>query len=305
MRILQVSLVLAFAASACTTETASDPGDLTNPPTSVDEEIEFIEHAQSLSQSTAAAAGLANCTCYYTYDEECPIGWACSEMFGNFGCQRRDTKGGTLAGGCTADAPGRGACTKDSDCRYGAPCINKSCMKKVAPCDGQCAPAGKGTVCGIEDPKVLADFASAWGGFVIERAVAGGGKIGVDVNELGARFGLTEECSFYLSRASLGLTELCLGADVIQHPSEEHKVEEHTISEIAADECQQRIAAGCSAMLVDGLREPSNRIDPLQYLPPECGAIRASRGCFGLAPEACLTARLDALVLSLTTPQGR
>lgn len=276
-----------------------------------EEKTPLVEEPSPLDTSTDMAAKPA-CTCYFAVGEaDCPIGYECSEMFSDFGCTRMLPKQGVLGGGCTDPVPLTMPCQQDADCGdqtkpFPPKCIDKVCVPKTSPCDGQCAPATNGTVCGVEPRDRLARFGQIWAEALITTADQGGGKIDPALVASASEVELSPECRFFMSRSVLGIAELCLGNNFIGHPTDMHETLEHRIGDLRRDPCRRDMAMMCYETLLSAVSGGTTELDLSRALPASCrSGPPVSYACRDSAPMKCIEERLEAKVVALTTPEVR
>ena len=247
----------------------------------------------------------ADCTCYFSYHDECPVGWSCSRDYQEFSCTRMQPKGGAVFGGCTEAVPLQ-PCAEDGSCpnEFLYKCVDGQCIPKISGCDGRCAPADEGSSCGLEEPYPLSVAVGAWAEAIVQTGLGGGGEISpqLDWDALAAT-DLGEECGVIAARTALSVFEMCGGRQFVEHPTHLHQVEDHRVGDLRKNACPVDAVQACFGILLPGLAYPGEPAK-LMGAPASCrDGIPVSQGCAGADdPIACLSARLRDAITLLTTP---
>ena len=188
--------------------------------------------ATTTAPTTASTSSI--CTCYYSYDEECPKGFVCDQDWNPIACVRMKPKGGAYAGKCT----------------------EKDEQKLVRPCDATCSEkkTGKSPCAGESTTNVARSF-ELWRQAITNPALRGGGPIDADLAQQ-ARALLNRPCAEYVAWRTLAVLELCRGHAITDHSDPDHdELTEHVMADLSGDEC--RVTAGnvCIATIIAGLTQ--------------------------------------------------
>lgn len=197
--------------------------------------------AETASEVVVAAAAMSSCTCYYTYDEECPKGFVCTENWDPIGCIRMKPKGGAWAGKCNV---------KDE-------------QKKVRPCDATCTEK-KGTVCTGQDAVEIANTLDLWRQAMTRPAEQGGGLIDPGLTAQARAAALSAACIEYLGWRTLAVLELCRGHEITDHTDPDHDaLEEHVLANLAGDTCRIESGNLCLQAIESGVTQGAAAVDPI------------------------------------------
>lgn len=235
----------------------------------------------------AAAAAMSSCTCYYTYDEECPKGFVCTENWDPIGCIRMKPKGGAWAGKCNV---------KDE-------------QKKVRPCDATCTEKKKGTsVCTGQNAVEIANTLDLWRQAMTAPAERGGGLIDPVLTAQARAAALSSACIEYLGWRTLAVLELCRGHEIADHTDPDHDaLEEHVLADLSGDPC--RIEAGnlCIQAIETGVSQGPAAVNPIvDRIPGVCPnglpLASAGPGYETVAPLEAVKDRLRTTVEGLQEP---
>ncbi len=236
------------------------------------------------STATAVLSDKSACTCYYTYDEECPKGFVCDQDWDPIGCVRMKPKGGAYKGKCT----------------------EKDEQKKVRPCDATCSEKTTAvSVCAGENTADVARAFDLWRQAMTEPALSGGGPMDAELVAAARALPLSSACVEYVGWRTLAVLELCRGHQITDHTDAEHdELTEHRMTDLSGDSCRVRSGDACIAAVIAGLSSGPDAVDAeLQAIPQACGEALplepAGPGYEGTAPLAAVSDRLKVTVTYL------
>lgn len=115
---------------------------------------------------------------------------------------------------------------------------------------------------------------------------------------------LTPNCSQRTARSTLGIMDLCWGGAGVEHPVDEHDVEDHPIADLSGDPCRSEAGSLCIDALIAGLMDLATVEANTAALAEVCASgIPSHPACDDADPLPCITANIRKTAEVLRIPR--